>query len=104
LPSNYYALAEQIAGGLGPDVLTLANGLPAPGAQPDDSRPRQTEDDGELAAFIEVVAVGEALPDMPLFLSSERYVNVPLEATYQSAWNAVPQRWQERLTVLPASN
>src|SRR5262245_18793823 len=23
LPANYYALAEQIAGGLGPDVLTL---------------------------------------------------------------------------------
>ncbi len=23
LPSNYYAMAEQIAGGLGPDVLTL---------------------------------------------------------------------------------
>jgi len=222
LPSNYYALAEQIAGGLGPDVLTLANGLPAPGAQPDDSRPRQTEDDGGLAlatappkvrftldedaaltkrkrvvirhvsgdrvvamieivlpgnkshqkpldafvsktcklleagvhllildllppgprdpngipaaiweaigdepfllpaeqpltlasfvagqwrrAFIEVVAVSEALPDMPLFLSSERYVNVPLEATYQSAWSAVPRRWQERLTALPASN
>src|SRR5207302_10526518 len=34
LPPDYYALAEQIAGGLGPDVLTLqrpANGLPQPG-------------------------------------------------------------------------
>jgi hypothetical protein len=32
LPAEYYALAEQIAGGLGPDVLTLEgptrNGLP----------------------------------------------------------------------------
>src|SRR5205823_6699897 len=31
LPPDYYALAEQIAGGLGPDVLTLqrpANGAP----------------------------------------------------------------------------
>src|SRR5947209_4315857 len=34
LPSDYYALAEQIAGGLGPDVLTLqhpTNGTPAVG-------------------------------------------------------------------------
>src|SRR5947208_5975720 len=33
LPPDYYALAEQIAGGLGPDVLTLqgpTNGAPVP--------------------------------------------------------------------------
>src|SRR5438132_12977443 len=29
LPAGYYALAEQIAGGLGPDVLTLGN-VPQP--------------------------------------------------------------------------
>lgn len=32
LPAEYYAMAEQVAGGLGPDVLTLqrpANGAPA---------------------------------------------------------------------------
>src|SRR5437667_8663589 len=28
LPSDYYALAEQIAGGLGPDVLTLQTSNP----------------------------------------------------------------------------
>src|SRR5215207_3959014 len=36
LPADYYALPEQIAGGLGPDVLTLqrpANGVP-PAADP----------------------------------------------------------------------
>lgn len=45
-------------------------------------------------AYIEPVAVGDALPEMPLFLEPEAYVNVPLEATYQSAWRGVPQRWR----------
>jgi hypothetical protein len=58
---------------------------------------------GSRRTIIEVVAIGESLPEMPLFLSSERYVNVPLEATYLAAWSAVPRRWQERLTTL-ASN
>ena len=34
LPADYYALAEQIAGGFGPDVLTLER--PANGADPRD--------------------------------------------------------------------
>src|SRR5947209_7263105 len=33
LPADYYALAEQIAGGLGPDVITLQQ--PTDGAPPD---------------------------------------------------------------------
>jgi hypothetical protein len=48
-------------------------------------------------AYIEPVAAGEALPDMPLFLTPEVYVAVPLEATYQRAWEAVPRRWREVL-------
>src|SRR5947208_15492636 len=36
LPPDHYALAEQIAGGLGPDVLTLQG--PTNGAQVSDSR------------------------------------------------------------------
>jgi len=31
---------------------------------------------------------------MPLFLTPERYVNVPLEQTYTSAYRGVPQRWK----------
>jgi hypothetical protein len=45
-------------------------------------------------AYIETVAVGDALPDMPLFLAPGLYVMVPLEATYQAAWDTVPSRWQ----------
>ena len=48
--------------------------------------------------FLEPTAVGAALPDMPLFLTPEVYVPVPLEATYQSAWEAVPSYWREVLT------
>jgi hypothetical protein len=41
-------------------------------------------------AYIEPVAVGEVLPEMPLFLGPDRYVAVPLEATYASTWVACP--------------
>lgn len=51
-------------------------------------------------AFVEPVAVGDQLPDMPLFLTSELYVNVPLEATYAAAWGDVPRRWQQVLEPL----
>jgi hypothetical protein len=48
-------------------------------------------------AYVEPVAVGDVLIDMPLFLDPVSYVNVPLEATYQSAWRGVPRRWREVL-------
>jgi hypothetical protein len=48
-------------------------------------------------AFIEPAAVGQALPDMPLFVEPSRYVLVPLETTYQAAFEAVPKRWQDEL-------
>ncbi len=210
LPPEYYALAEQIAGGLGPDVLTLqrpTNGLPAPrdptgGVVLATSPPRvefrlRTEVDlyaakanavvirhksnhqviavveilspgnknsrhglrafvdkaremlragvhlllidlfppgprdpqgihqvlwGEFTddafalpadrrltlaayiggpfpeAFVQPVAVGLPLPDMPLFLTPEVYVPAPLEATYEAAWADVPSFWRDVLT------
>jgi hypothetical protein len=48
-------------------------------------------------AFIQPTAVGASLPDMPLFLTPDVYVPVPLEATYQSAWKAVPAFWRDVL-------
>jgi hypothetical protein len=48
--------------------------------------------------FINPAAVGAELPDMPLFLSPDIYVPVPLEATYQSAWEAVPSFWRDVVT------
>src|SRR5262249_20124342 len=48
-------------------------------------------------AYIEPVAVGEGLPNMPLFLEPNGCVMVPLEATYQTAYAVLPRRWQRVL-------
>lgn len=47
-----------------------------------------------VTAFIEPVAVGDSLPDMPLFLTRDSYIQVPLEATYEAAYGTVPARWR----------
>jgi hypothetical protein len=52
------------------------------------------EADMGIRAFVEPVAVGDSLPEMPLFLQPGGHVPVALEATYQSAWQAVPRRWR----------
>jgi hypothetical protein len=49
------------------------------------------ETGGERAAYIEPVAVGDDLPDMPLFLTNNLHVMVPLEPTYQATWDASPE-------------
>lgn len=45
----------------------------------------------EHAAYIEPMGVGDALPDMPLFLAESLHVPVPLEQTYQATWAATPE-------------
>lgn len=42
-------------------------------------------------AYVETVGVGDALPEMPLFLQPERYVPAPLDATYQASWEVFPK-------------
>jgi hypothetical protein len=66
--------------------LTLVSYVGCPGPEP----------------FIEPTAVGAALAEMPLFLSHDEYVPVPLAATYQSAWEAVPDYWRGVLEQNPA--
>jgi len=36
------------------------------------------------------VAVGDRLLDMPIFLTPDRFVSCPLEATYQTTWGVFP--------------
>ncbi len=48
-------------------------------------------------AYIEPVAVGDPLPEMPLYLEPDVYVSVPLEATYRTAFAAMPSRWRSVL-------
>jgi hypothetical protein len=49
---------------------------------------------GLVTSYVEPIKVGTAIPDMPLFLSPDRYINVPLERTYNAAWEGVPERWR----------
>jgi hypothetical protein len=44
--------------------------------------------------YVEYVAPEMPLPDMPIFLNPDRYVNVPLEATYLEAWKGMPAFWR----------
>jgi hypothetical protein len=48
-----------------------------------------------ITAYVEPVAVGDALPALPIFLDQDIYVPAPLEATYQSTWNRCPQPVRE---------
>ncbi len=63
------------------EPLTLASYIASPG----------------IEAYLEHLKVGDALPDMPLFLRRDRYINVPLEATYQAAWRGMPAFWRDVL-------
>ena len=126
LPEDYYALPQQQAAGLGPDVLTLQRHIhlllldpfpPGPrdphgihGAiweQVNDQSFELPEDkpltlvayecDLTTRAYIEPVAVGDSLPPMPLFLAPGAHVLVPLEAAYQTAFAGMPRRWRSVL-------
>lgn len=46
-------------------------------------------------AYVQPVAVGEELIDMPVFLDVDHYVNVPLQPTYDRAWKGVPKIWRD---------
>lgn len=48
-----------------------------------------------LMAYLEHPALGDTLPDMPLFLTPEYYVTLPLERTYSTAYQGMPSFWRE---------
>lgn len=56
---------------------------------------RCAEDSDLPGGFAEIVGRNEQLPDMPLFLSEDHYVNIPLESTYLRAWDELPEPWRE---------
>lgn len=47
--------------------------------------------DFHQAAYVETFAVGDLLPDMPLFLSEGYHVAVPLEAAYRTNWSTMTE-------------
>jgi len=50
-----------------------------------------------VEVYLEHLAPGGVLPDMPLFIRPDRYVGVPLESTYQAAYSGMPQFWRNVL-------
>lgn len=51
----------------------------------------------DIEMYVEHLASGAALPEMPLFLHPERYINVPLEPTYMAAYAGMPAFWRDVL-------
>ena len=45
----------------------------------------------EKVAYLEPLAIGETMPDMPLFLTPDLHIKVPLEETYQATWESLPR-------------
>lgn len=48
-----------------------------------------------LTAFVEPIAIGGKLPEMPLFVDSDTYVPVPLAETYATTWKLCPEEFRE---------
>jgi hypothetical protein len=48
-------------------------------------------------AYVEPLAVGDALPQLPIFLTDNTYVPAPLEVTYQASWEAFPSGLKDLL-------
>jgi len=52
----------------------------------------------EKVAYIEPLAIGDTMPDMPLFLTPNLHVKVPLETTYGATWNVLPVQLRSAVT------
>ncbi|HQU41652.1 MAG TPA: DUF4058 family protein [Pirellulales bacterium] len=76
-------------------------GAPEPSPEPDAEEPLTVvayRAALPIESYLEHFAAGTALPEMPLFFQADRYINVPLEASYMSAFQGVPAIWQEALS------
>jgi hypothetical protein len=56
----------------------------------------------DVEIYLEHLAPGALLAEMPLFLSSDRYVGIPLESTYAAAYRGMPAFWRSVLEARPA--
>jgi hypothetical protein len=50
-----------------------------------------------IRAYVVNVAVGDAMESMPLFLGEGQSVTIPLQATYDAAFDEMPSRWRRVL-------
>jgi hypothetical protein len=51
----------------------------------------------QVQVYLQHLAAGATLPEMPLFLRPDRYVNLPLESSYLAAYRGMPAFWREVL-------
>lgn len=54
-----------------------------------------------VTCYVEPSAVGMEMAELPLFITPDRYVNVPLEATYMTCYRRFPQRWKDVIEATP---
>ena len=54
-------------------------------------------------AYFTAAAINSPLPDMPVFLTAEQAVSVPLAAAYDDAWETTPRRIKQIVTESAAS-
>jgi hypothetical protein len=45
----------------------------------------------EKVAYIEPLSIGQSIPNMPLFLTTRLHIKVPLQSTYETTWETLPQ-------------
>jgi hypothetical protein len=50
--------------------------------------------DAPVQIYLRDTALGRPLPNVPLFLTPDSYVNLPLEPTYQAAFRGMPEVWR----------
>jgi hypothetical protein len=53
--------------------------------------------EGKVSSFIEPLAIGDRLPEAPLFLEGGRFVPLPLESTYLKSFESVPRHLREEV-------
>jgi len=51
----------------------------------------------KIAVYLEPFDLGDPVPDMSLFLVPGKAITVPLESTYQEAWDNVPDQIRDKL-------
>lgn len=50
------------------------------------------------SAYVDPVAVGDPLPDMPIFLDAATYIPAPLEASYEATWRRCPPPFRDAVS------
>jgi Protein of unknown function (DUF4058) len=50
--------------------------------------------DTPVEIYLRYPAIGRPLPNVPLFLTPDYYVDLPLEPTYQAAFHGMPEVWR----------